>query len=166
VPRAGLPLHLAPLLATSAIVLGGCGTTTERGSQSFYREHAGEAARVAAATRTLSATVAALPGRPSRTQLEHLAVEEHRARRALLAASKWTVLENGEEENVSQAEREINEATATLLKAMSDIRSYAHGLSPLALAGYRNELALGREYWNQGITQLWFVAHQSQAPRI
>jgi hypothetical protein len=162
------PRHGAQLLAIAmaATALVGCGATTERGSEAFYREHSGEAARTAEATRALADEVAGLPAKPSAAQLEALAVEEHRTRRDLLAAAKWTVAENGEEEGVSQAEKEIYEATGALLKAMSDIRLYAQTRRPADLVGYRIEQASGREYWNQGITELWYVAHKSAPPKI
>jgi len=164
--RAGLPRQLTPLLAVGAIALTGCGATTERGSEAFYREHAGEAAEAAAATRALAANVAGLPATPSAKALEALAVDEHRTRRDLLAAAKWTVIESTEEEGVSQAEKEISEATGALLKAMTDIRIYTHDRRPVALADYNKELALGREYWDQGISELWHVAHKTAPPKI
>jgi len=164
--RRGHHLSLPALIAGGALALAGCGATTERGSESFYREHAGEAGQTAAAVRALAADVMRLPASPSRAALEALAVKEHHARRELLGVSKWVVSESSEEEGVSQAEKEIEEATGALLQAGTDIRIYAHDRRPVALANYRKQLALGREYWNQGITELWFVAHRTGAPRI
>jgi hypothetical protein len=164
--RPGPTRYLTPLLAIGALILAGCGATTERGSETFYREHAAEASQAAAAARAVAADVGGLPAKPSTAALEAIAVAEHRTRRDLLAASKWTVSENGEEEGVSQAEKEVNEATGALLQAMTDIRIYAQDRRPVALANYRKELALGREYWDQGITQLWFVAHKAGPPKI
>lgn len=164
--RRGLSLNLPALLAGGALALAGCGATTERGSESFYREHAGEAGQTAVAIRALAAEVAALPAHPSTAVLEALAVKEHRARRELLGVSKWVISESSEEEGVSQAEKEIEEATGALLQAGTDIRIYAHDRRPVALANYRKQLKLGREYWNQGITELWFVAHKAGPPRI
>lgn len=162
----GPPLRLTLLLGIGALLLTGCGATTERGSESFYREHGGEAAQTSSAVRSLEGAVAGLPADPSTAALEAVAVDEHRARRELLAASKWTVSENSEEEGVSQAEKELSEATGALLKAMTDIRIYAQNRRPLALADYRKEMALGREYWNQGVTELWFVGHRAGPPKI
>jgi hypothetical protein len=166
VPRALGPRHLLLLLALGALALTGCGAATERGAEAFYREHGAEAAQTAQAARALGAEVAGLPARPSTSRLEALAVAEHRTRRDLLAAAKWTVVEDGEEEGVSQATKEINEGTGALLQAMTEIRLYASTLRPGYLADYRTELARGREYWNQGITQLWYVAHKSSPPKI
>ncbi len=162
----GPPRRLAPLLAIGALVLAGCGTTTEKGSETFIREHSAEAGQAAGAVRAVTADVDGLSARPSAAALAAVVLAQHRTRRDLLAASKWTVSENGEEEGVSQAEKELNEATGALLQAMTDIRIYAEDRRPVALVHYRKELALGREYWDQGITQLWFVAHRAGAPKI
>jgi hypothetical protein len=160
------PRCLTALLTTGAFALAGCGATTERGAEAFYREHSAEAAHTAEAARALGSELAGLGPKPSASQLEALAVDEHRTRRDLLAAAKWTVAENGEEEGVSQAEREINEGTGALLRAMAEVRLYARTRRPGDIAGYRLELASGREYWNQGVTELWYVAHKPAPPKI
>ncbi len=74
--------------------------------------------------------------------------------------------EDGEEEGVSQAEKEIHEGSEALLAAVADIHLYSGSLHPRSLAAYRRELAAGREYWNQGITELWYVAKKPGPPRI
>jgi hypothetical protein len=156
----------APLLAIVAIVLAGCGATTEPGSDKFYREHSAEARSAAASIAAASAELAALSKTPSKTQLEALALGAHRARRDLLAVVGWTVIEDGEEEGVSQATREIHEGAGALLKAVSELRLYSQNRSPAALAAYRHELPGGREYWNQGITQLWYISKRADPPKI
>lgn len=158
--------RLLPLLALLAIALGGCGATTEPESNKFRSEHTAEAERVATATKAVGAAIGALGSSPSKAQLEALAVDAHKARRALLAADGWNQLEDGEEEGVSQAEREIHEGAGALLTAMSEVRLYSQNRSPAALAAYRTQLAAGREYWNQGITQLWYIAKKPNAPRL
>lgn len=158
--------RLAPLLLAGTIALAGCGATAEPGSDRFYREHSVEARSTAASIGAASAAVAALGTTPSKAQLEALALDAHRARRDLLAAVGWTVIEDGEEEGVSQATREIHEGAGALLKAMSELRLYTQNRSPAALAAYRHELSGGREYWNQGISQLWYVSKKSDPPRI
>jgi hypothetical protein len=159
-------IQLPALIAAGAMLLMGCGTAVEGGAETFRREHGAEARSAAAAIGNLSAGIAALGANPSTAQLEAVALEQHRARRRLLAAVSWTQLENGEEEGVSQAEREIHEAAGALLKAMTELRIYTQTRSPAALAAYRRQFAGGREYWNQGISQLWHIAKSSGPPTI
>lgn len=158
--------NLVALIGVAAIVLTGCGATVERGADTFQREHGVEARGAAQALHGVSAAVAVLGTTPTRAQLETVALEVHRAHRKLLAADDWTPLEDGEEEGVSQAEREIHEGAAALLKAMTDLRLYTQSNSPAALKAYRQDLAGGREYWNQGIRQLWYIAKLSGPPTI
>jgi outer membrane murein-binding lipoprotein Lpp len=159
-------IPIAAALIIGSLALAGCGSSTEPGAQTFLREHGSEARRAAALVRDLAAAVRALPGRPSSAQLEALGLDGHRAHRALLAASNWTQAENGEEEGVSQAEKEIHEGAEALLNAATDIHLFALRQRPRSLAAYRRELAAGREYWDQGIGELWFVAKQAGPPRI
>ena len=158
--------RIPALIGAAAILLAGCGTAVERGADGFRHEHGTEARHAAAAIGRLTAAVGALGANPSAAQLESVALEQHRARRQLLAAVSWTQLENGEEEGVSQAEREIHEAAGALLAAMTEIRRYTQSRSPAALAAYRRQFAAGREYWNQGISQLWHIAKVPGPPTI
>ena len=163
------PLRRSRLVAAAvgaSILLGGCGATVERGAGAFQREHGAEARQTAQAVNGVSSAVAALGAAPSGAQLEALLLAQHRARRRLLAADDWTPLEDGEEEGVSQAEREIHEGAGSLLRAMTDIRLYAASRRPGELAAYRQAFAGGREYWNQGISELWRVAKLSGPPTI
>jgi hypothetical protein len=160
------PICLVALLMAGTMILAGCGATAEPGSDKFYGEHSAEAHSAAASLLAASTAVGALGTTPSKVQLEGLAVDAHRARRGLLAAAGWTVVEDGEEEGVSQATREIHEGAGALLKAMSELRLYAQKRNPAALAAYRHELSGGREYWNQGISQLWYISKKSDPPRI
>ncbi len=158
-----------PVVATltaGALLLAGCGSASEPGANTFLREHGGEARHAAALVSALSVAVKTLPATPSGAQLQAIAVDGHMAHRALLAASNWTVSEDGEEEGVSQAEKEIHEGTEALLNAAVDIHLYSLRARPRSLAAYRRELAAGREYWDQGITELWFVAKKPSPPRI
>jgi hypothetical protein len=159
-------ISVAAALIIGSLALVGCGSATERGAATFLREHGSEARRAAALVTALSTAVGALPGKPSGAQLEAVDLDGHRAHRALLAASNWTQAENGEEEGVSQAEKEIHEGTEALLNAAADIHLYSLRPRPRSLAAYRRELAAGREYWDQGIGELWFVAKKPGPPRI
>ena len=49
---------------------------------------------------------------------------------------------------------------------MAQIHGYADTRRTAYLAGYRLEEGRGREYWDQGITELWYVAHRSDPPKI
>ncbi len=108
--------QLPAVLGAVVILLAGCGTAVERGADDFRREHGAEARRAATAIGKLSAGVAALGANPSKAQLESVAVQQHLARRQLLAATSWEQVEDSEEEGVSQAEREIHEAAGELLE--------------------------------------------------
>jgi hypothetical protein len=165
-PRIASASRLAIVLGAGALLLGGCGASAEPGAASFLREHKSEAVKTAAAVMTLSRTIKALPARPTTAQLETLSLTAHRAHRTLLAATDWTVSEDGEEEGVSQAEKEIHEGSEALLAATGDARLYSLRLRSASLAAYRRELAAGREYWNQGIAELWYVAKKPSAPKI
>ncbi len=154
-PRIASASRLAIVLGAGALLLGGCGASAEPG-----------AVKTAAAVMTLSRTIKALPARPTTAQLETLSLTAHRAHRTLLAATDWTVSEDGEEEGVSQAEKEIHEGSEALLAATGDARLYSLRLRSASLAAYRRELAAGREYWNQGIAELWYVAKKPSAPKI
>ncbi len=159
-------ISIAATLAAGVLALAGCGSAAEPGAHTFLREHGNEARTTAALLSTLATAVNGLSGRPSGAQLQTLALDGHRVHRALLAASDWTVSEDGEEEGVSQAEKEIHEGSEALLNAAADIHLYSLRVRPASLAAYRRELAAGREYWNQGITQLWYVAKKPGPPKI
>ena len=51
-----------------------------------------------------------------------------------------------------------------LAAAISALRAYARAPSAAGLARYQSELPHGREEWNQGISQLWYLAHKSNPP--
>ncbi len=159
-------VRIAATLAGGVLLLAGCGASAEPGAGTFLHEHGSEARTTAALLMTVKTDLAGLSLDPSEAELQALALDAHRAHRALLAASDWTVSEDGEEEGVSQAEKEVHEGSEALLSAIADIRLYAVARHPRSLAAYRRELAAGREYWDQGIGELWYVAKQSGPPRI
>jgi hypothetical protein len=166
VNRPGHRLSLAGTAAAIVLAAAGCGATAEPEADTFYTEHAGEAARASRAVARVVADVAALPPGPSRATVDALAVHAFAARRSLLAAVQWKVIENGEEESVSQAEREVNEGAGALLKAMTAIRQYADTGDRVARTRYQNELGGGRERWDQGLLELWHVSRRSDPPKI
>ncbi len=169
VPAVYRPCHrLAPatIAATIAIGMAGCGVAAEPGAETFYTQHGGEAGRAGRAVALVAAHLATLPARPSHANLEALALAASTARRPLLAAADWPVSENGEEEDVSQAETEINEGAGALLKAMTAIHQYARTESRPALVLYRDDFNRGRESWNQGTAELWRLLRRSHPPTI
>lgn len=146
--------------------MAGCGASAEPGAETFYTQHGGEARRASRAVALVAARLATLPTRPSHANLEALAVAASIARRTLLAAADWPVNENSEEEGVSQAELEINEAAGAMLKAMTAIHQYARTESRAALVLYRDDLNGGSERWNQGMAELWHLVRRSHPPTI
>jgi len=159
-------LALVTIVAAIAIGMVGCGATAEPGAETFYTQHGDEAGRASRAVALVAAHLATLPTRPSHANLEALAVAASIARRTLLAAANWPVSENGEEEGVSQAEREINEGAGALLKAMTAIHQYADTENRAALVLYRDDLKGGREGWNQGMAELWRLLRRSHPPTV
>jgi len=159
--RAGV----AGALATGAVALAGC-AGAEPGAAKFVREHAASLAPAAAAVRRAEAQAAGLhaPLRGAqKASLEHAAAL---ARRSVVGVSEWSVAEKGQEENLEQAEREVTEGAARLVTAMSALQVYGATPSPASLARYSSERARGREQWNQGIGQLWYLAHRADPPTI
>jgi hypothetical protein len=140
------------------------------GASAFRDEHGAEAARVAAATKTVEAEVSRLSRSPTRSQLSVLLRAAAEAHRKLVPASEWSVAgqgeEGAEEEDVPRAETQVTEAAAELAASMSALQSYARAPSAAALARCESKLAPGREQWNEGISQLWYLAHASNAPSV
>jgi len=151
----------------SCIALAGCaGAGAEPGAATFVRDHAVALAPAAAAVRRAEAQAAGLqlPLRDAqRTPLVHAAAL---ARRSVVGVSEWSVDEKGQEEDLEQAEREVTEGAARLVNAMAALQVYTASPSSASLARYSAELARGREQWNQGIGQLWYLAHRADPPRI
>ena len=155
----------AALLA--AVALAGCATgSADPGADGFVRVHAAAAQRAAAAASALQAGVASLSRPPSASQLQALEVQARRARREIVPATEWDVNESGEEEDLSQAELELNEGAGSLMSASAALRAYARDPSASRLALYESELAHGRERWNQGVRQLWYLAHRAGPPTV
>jgi hypothetical protein len=162
-----LQRRLGAASAALALVLAGCAVThAEPGADTFYRDHSGEAERAAAATRAAETAALRLSRPPTSEQLEALALYAQRGRRHLIAASEWPAVEGREEENLRQAQTEVNEGATLLIGAMKSLHAYAQARQPQALASYRTQLARGREFWNEGIRELWFLAHRHAPPTI
>ena len=158
-----------------AVALAGCSSSSpQTAATTFVDEHLTEASRVAAAIKADELDLTQLPAHPTRAQLAGLLRTVSKGRSDVVAAGEWHTVavsaaraeEGGEEEDIPRAETQATEGASKLAAALSALRSYAGAPSAHALAGYRSELATGREQWNEGIAQLWHLAHMSGAPTI
>lgn len=158
---------LLPLAALAALALGGCASTAaEPGAGTFYSQHHGAAVGAATAVRAMESRLAATPSGATRAQRAPLEAAALRAKRRMVPASEWAGPERGEEENLQQAETEVSEAAQDVLKAVRSLRRYARTGSASSLSSYRSQMVTAREKWNEGITQLWYLAHQHDPPTI
>lgn len=159
------------MAAVAALVLAGCASGTRTAAAAFLKEHAAGATRAAEATMAVEAQVAQLPSSPTRPQLERLAGVAGHGRRSTVQVGEWnvgepSVAEGSEEEDLPRAEAQVTEGANELADAMSALQSYVRAPSAAALARYNSELAHGRERWNEGISQLWFLAGRSNPPTV
>ncbi|MGO9761636.1 MAG: hypothetical protein ACLP1Q_10310 [Solirubrobacteraceae bacterium] len=154
-----------------ALSLAGCASgSPQMGATTFINEHGVAAAQVAARTSAIELAVARLPGSPTRPQLQQLTRAASEARSELARASEWNVAgrgeEGAEEEDVPRAETQVTEGASELADALAALQTYARAPSAAALAGYKRKLAGGRTQWNEGIAQLWYLAHKSRPPAV
>jgi hypothetical protein len=158
-----------------ALALAGCAASSpQTAATMFVDEHLTEASRVAAAIKADELGLTQLPPHPARAQLAGLLRTVSTGRGGVVAAGEWHTVavsaeraeEGGEEEDIPRAETQAREGATELAAALSALQSYARSPSAHALASYRSELAAGREQWNEGIAQLWHLAHMSNAPTI
>ncbi len=157
--------------AVAALALAGCASGTRKAAIVFLGEHAAGATRAAAATKAVEAEVSQLPSSPTRSQLERLSSAVGHGRRSTVQVGEWnvgeaSVAEGSEEEDLPRAEAQVTEGANELADAMSARRSSVRAPRAGALARYRSELAHGREQWNEGISQLWFLAGRSNPPTV
>ncbi|MGD0454113.1 MAG: hypothetical protein ABSB69_11000 [Solirubrobacteraceae bacterium] len=170
-PARQLRRRLAAMATVAALTFAGCASgSPQTGATTFLDEHAAAAARVAAAAKTVQGEVSRLSSPPSRPQLGLLARSAGEAQRNLVQASEWNVAgqgeEGAEEEDVPRAETQVTEGAAELADATSALQAYARAPSAAALARYESKLASGRTQWNEGIAQLWYLAHASHPPTV
>jgi hypothetical protein len=171
VPARALGRGLAAVAVLAGVALAGCASgSPQTGAATFRGEHAGAAARVSASTKAVEHELAGLPAAPTRAQLARLAQAAGQAHGELLVASEWNVAgrgeEGAEEEDVPRAETQVTEGAGEIASAMSALRTYARAPSAATLAGYRSKLANGQTQWNEGISQLWYLAHASDPPTL
>lgn len=154
------------MATVAALTFAGCTSSAQTDATAFLNEHVAGATRAAAATKAVEADVSRLSNSPTRLQLEALAPAAGEARRNLVQVSEWNVAEGGEEEDLPRAEAEVTEGASELANAMSALLAYARAPSAAVLARYHSELARGREQWNEGISQIWYLAHESSPPTV
>lgn len=158
---------LLPVAAIAALACAGCARSQPQlSADTFLSEHSAAAAIAAASARAAAAEASRLRASPTAGELAALTRDASEGRRRMRLASEWSVTEGGEEEDVPRAEGELVEGSDELEKAMSSLLSYARSPSPATLATYRGELARGREKWNEGIGELWYLGRRSSAPTV
>lgn len=155
----------------AALALAGCAASSARnGARDYLGEHAAAAARVAAATKAVELEVSRLPSSPLRSRLARLARGAGEARGDGAVAGAWSVAggdeEGTEDEDVARAETEVAEGAKELAGAMALVQAYARAPSAGALRRYESELASGRAQWNEGVTELWYLAHAAHPPIV
>jgi len=155
-------------MVVTALTFGACGSTSTRTDASAYlKEHLAAATHVAGATRAAQAEVSRLPRAPTQLQSQRVIRTAVAGHRDLVQASEWNVAaEGGEEEDLPRAEAGVTEGATELAHAMTALQAYARTPSAAALARYERELARGREQWNEGISQIWYLAGRSKPPTV
>jgi hypothetical protein len=167
--RAQVGLGVIAVVAALAVV--GCAPgSPQTGAKAFLDEHAAAAARLATSTKLLEAQIPRPASTPTRSQLALLARAATQARPELRAASEWNVAgageEGAEEEDVPRAETQVVEAAAELAAVMFALQRYASAPSASALARNQSKLSVARGQWNEGISQLWYLAHTAHPPTL
>jgi hypothetical protein len=159
------------LAAVVALGLSGCASSSVQTSAgAFIGEHGGGAVRAAAAAKAVEVEVSRLSRSPTRSQLQKLARAAGEGHRSAVQAGEWNVSEGGEEgaeeEDLPRSEHEVIEGADELANAMAAVQTYARAPSAAALARYRSALARGREQWNEGVSQLWYLGHKHNPPTV
>jgi hypothetical protein len=151
-----------------AITTAGCGSTgAQPGVSSFFREHAQQVARVGASTREVEAKVRALAKVPTKQQLTGVTKAAQQADEHIdEARSGWSAFESGEEEELFTIETQLVEGASELKSAMAAIVTYAGNPEAAALLPYNAHIKSGREKWNEGISQLWYLVKRPHPPTV
>ena len=158
---------IVALSAMAALALAGCGSEgAEPGAAAFVNAHAAVALRAGSEAKTVEAAMARAAGALDPSQEAQLVTAAGKADRDMVAASEWDDPESGMEENLEQAEAESIEGASHLAIAMAAARDYASRHGAAALARYRSQLAFGRQRWDEGVFELWYLAHRHGPPTI
>ena len=163
--------RLAPCLGSLAaacllpLALLGCGSG-QSGAKTFISEHGTEVVAVRESARNLTLAIDKLASTHGQNQLGEVArIAQEGHDRIAAAHAEWTTSESSEEEDLANAEVQIDEAAAELKNAMGQLVAYGNP-SRAALARYAKQLAAGREKWDEGVTEIWFLAHRRDPPTI
>jgi hypothetical protein len=116
--------------------------------------------------KNIEQAVSQVPAQPTSSQLQAVSQVAIRSRRDVAAASEWGVSESGEEEDLAQAQIEVNAGADSVLQAISSMRAYARTPRATLLASVKRQLASARVQWNDGISQLWYLARKPNPPTI
>lgn len=165
---------VATTAAVAIIALAGCASSSiQTEASEFVQQHGAAATQAAAATNLVELRVSGLSGGPaSAGQLEGLAHAAASARRATVGPGEWSIAAGGEgggaeeEEDLPRAETQVTNGANELRHAATALQAYTRAPSAAALARYRTELAGGREQWDEGISEIWHLAHRSHPPTV
>ncbi len=152
----------------------GCASSSlQTEASEFVEGHGAAAMRAAAAANTVELRASGLSGAPaSASQLKRLARAAASARRAAVYAGEWSVAGGGEgggaeeEEDLPRAETQVTEGANELARAVAALQAYTRAPSAAALARYQDQLAGGREKWDEGISEIWHLARRSNPPTV
>jgi len=163
--------RLCPIAAAGALLLAGCSSgSPQTGAASFLDEHNAAAAHLAQMTHAVAAEVGRLAGAGTSSQLTQLAHAAGATHEYALEASEWDIpgggQEGAEEEDVPRATSQVTEGAGEVASAMTYLKSYVRTPRTLALRHYKGRLANARIEWNEGIAQLYFLAHRSHPPTL
>jgi hypothetical protein len=154
-----------------ALALAACsGSSSGREASAFIQEHGTAASRMAASTRTLELQATRASHSRGSAADARLAQAAVAARREVVKAGEWNpaggVEAAAEEEDLPRAESEVTDGADDLLDVVATIEAYARAPRASTLARYESELSRAREQWNEGISELWFLARRSGPPTI
>jgi outer membrane murein-binding lipoprotein Lpp len=163
--------RLCPIAVAGALLLAGCSNgSPQTGAASFLEEHSRAATHLAQMTRAVAADVGRLAGAGTSSQLTQLARTAGETHDYAIKASEWNIPgageEGAEEEDVPRATTQVTEGAGEVAKAMTYLKTYASTSRTLALRHYKGRLANARTEWNEGIAQLYYLAHRSHAPTL
>jgi hypothetical protein len=166
-----LPPRVGAMATLAAFSFAGCASSSvQEDAAAFVKGHVIAAVHAAVATKAVEAEVSRLSSPPTRSQLERLARAAGKDRRNLVHASEWAVAgggeQGGEEEDLPRAEAQVTNGANELARAMSLLQAYARTPSAAALARYATQLDHGREAWDEGISELWHLGHESNPPTV
>jgi hypothetical protein len=163
--------RLCQIVVAGALLLAGCSNgSPQTSAASFLEEHSHAATDLAQMTRAVAADVGGLAGGGTSSQLTRLARAAGETHDYAVKASEWSIpgagQEGAEEEDVPRATSQVTEGAGEVAKAMAYLKSYASTPRTLALRHYKGRLANARIEWNEGIAQLYYLAHRSHAPTL